>query len=480
MIVRWVETGRTELRLGTEGKVRSHKIDVLTGPNGSGKTDILAALASIDAGMTHSQKTKMGFKMAKVLRDTPTRTIVQTFSPFTRFAAPLIEWKSLSKIYTQGEYRDEKYVCIGLHRSYAGIGRNVSRRVLEEALFRLSESPEATKVLLGILYDLGFSGGFKLGYQVSLRGEDIFALLKNAEQPEQILSSLLQSSPPGARSGVLGRLRREVDEIGIREFSVRLRDAFQVILPYLNHNLKKNALVFKVELERIRHEFYVLQALAFLRRLEFLSLTECEIFRPKSDEGIDVADTSSGQQQLLCTLFGLATAIKSGSLVLIDEPELSLHPQWQSDFARNLDSILEHVSDCHVIIATHSPLIVQSLQALGAAIAQMGSHENPSDMLTSDQHAISSVEQTLVDVFNLPVAASAHVSNEIFNAVVDGEAGDGSSKIAALIRLNSLQNLYQTPGADGETLEMIKDAIRLIEEPQQEPPYRLSKARRRH
>jgi len=46
---------------------------------------------------------------------------------------------------------------------------------------------------------------------------------------------------------------------------------------------------------------------------------------------MDVTQTSSGQQQMLCSMLSLASALKDNSIVLIDEPELSLHPKaWET------------------------------------------------------------------------------------------------------------------------------------------------------
>lgn len=65
---------------------------------------------------------------------------------------------------------------------------------------------------------------------------------------------------------------------------------------------------------------------------------------------------SSGETQIVI-LFALA-AFEShdGSVFVVDEPELSLHPKWQKDF---MESFLKLCGDkSQVIVATHSPEIV--------------------------------------------------------------------------------------------------------------------------
>jgi ABC-type lipoprotein export system ATPase subunit len=68
---------------------------------------------------------------------------------------------------------------------------------------------------------------------------------------------------------------------------------------------------------------------------------------------------SSGEQHELVLLFDLIFRVDQDTLVLLDEPELSLHPEWQSSFVDDLMSIARN-SKFDVVLATHSPYIVNS------------------------------------------------------------------------------------------------------------------------
>lgn len=70
-----------------------------------------------------------------------------------------------------------------------------------------------------------------------------------------------------------------------------------------------------------------------------------------------VSQLSSGEQQIITIYVALLFVAHKGNLVLIDEPELSLHPQWQEAF---IDDVMEIAKMQHLqlIIATHSPNIV--------------------------------------------------------------------------------------------------------------------------
>ena len=49
--------------------------------------------------------------------------------------------------------------------------------------------------------------------------------------------------------------------------------------------------------------------------------------------------------------------IPDNSLILIDEPELSLHVAWQAQFLKDLETMAT-LSNFHAILATHSPEII--------------------------------------------------------------------------------------------------------------------------
>ncbi|MBL5906021.1 AAA family ATPase [Serratia fonticola] len=62
---------------------------------------------------------------------------------------------------------------------------------------------------------------------------------------------------------------------------------------------------------------------------------------------------SSGERQLLTMLYA-ASKMSEDSIVLIDEPEISLHIDWQEDL---LKKMLSQLSGRQIIVCTHSPSI---------------------------------------------------------------------------------------------------------------------------
>ncbi|MEB3282447.1 MAG: AAA family ATPase [Lyngbya sp.] len=66
---------------------------------------------------------------------------------------------------------------------------------------------------------------------------------------------------------------------------------------------------------------------------------------------------SSGEQHELVMLYELLFKVQPNSLILIDEPEISLHVAWQVEFLNDLQDILK-LANFDVLIATHSPDII--------------------------------------------------------------------------------------------------------------------------
>ena len=79
-------------------------------------------------------------------------------------------------------------------------------------------------------------------------------------------------------------------------------------------------------------------------------------------EKIQLECMSSGEKNNFLMFFDLIFYVFGGNLIdckifLIDEPEISLHINWQESFIDNLLKICE-INDCQIIVATHSPHIL--------------------------------------------------------------------------------------------------------------------------
>ncbi|MFE2522758.1 AAA family ATPase [Streptomyces sp. NPDC059382] len=78
----------------------------------------------------------------------------------------------------------------------------------------------------------------------------------------------------------------------------------------------------------------------------------------KSDDRVELGLSmlSSGEQHELVLVYDLLFNVQPGALVLIDEPEISLHISWQKRFIDDLRRISQLV-EFRSVVATHSPQI---------------------------------------------------------------------------------------------------------------------------
>ncbi len=97
-----------------------------------------------------------------------------------------------------------------------------------------------------------------------------------------------------------------------------------------------------------------------------------EGFRIEIDEGNSLVPSSlsSGEQQILVLAYEVLFKSEQETLVLIDEPELSLHVLWQDSFVEDL-SRMGAVRNLQFILATHSPSLIGGREDLKRSLDQV-------------------------------------------------------------------------------------------------------------
>lgn len=94
----------------------------------------------------------------------------------------------------------------------------------------------------------------------------------------------------------------------------------------------------------------------------------------QDDSEFDITGLSSGEKQVVYRVGYLLRNLKTiaGGIILIDEPELSLHPRWQIRYINFLRELFTEDGEMKVqfIIATHSPYLLKTtgLEDMGIAI----------------------------------------------------------------------------------------------------------------
>lgn len=139
---------------------------------------------------------------------------------------------------------------------------------------------------------------------------------------------------------------------------------------------------------------------------------------------VPLLEASSGELTLISTLVYLSVEVKEESVVLIDEPENSLHPEWQKQYVDRLASILFY-SGSKIFIATHAPIIVSGAQT-ESNLALRLFHVRPESVDLLDARS-KSVEATLWEVFQTITPQNHFVSQALSQELADLANGKRSS-----------------------------------------------------
>jgi hypothetical protein len=98
---------------------------------------------------------------------------------------------------------------------------------------------------------------------------------------------------------------------------------------------------------------------SLLKKIRVIS--RIEVYLSKGNREISILNASSGELSLITSIIYLSTAIDERTVILIDEPENSLHPLWQKEYTKTLLDLF-YLYEPKIIIATHSPIVVNGAE----------------------------------------------------------------------------------------------------------------------
>lgn len=348
---------------------------VFLGENGSGKSRILNSLA-----LFFSKKSKNSVELGPDQRH-PVRTIVMTHGigdsyPLDRSYKEC--YKTLDYIYLGNKTRNGHYSKNSLLER--------SLRILFERSGDFSDHRE----LYNAVFDfIGYEPVIQVKYSVDKKIES----LKNSPKYEDF---------------------KKTSELSSELFEDMLSKGQSLsatsILVTFDFNKKKSRINKECGLERAQ--------VRELLKLGYLKATEI-ITKTKTNRNVSSEGMSSGEVGILSSFLSLIASIRSESLILIDEPEVSLHPAWQIQYFSLLKKIVDTVKGCHVMIATHSHLLVSDLHPDYSSIIIVKS--DPSGDIQTQMLKYSpyswSAENILFEVFSVNSSRNYYFAQHVQNAL---------------------------------------------------------------
>jgi predicted ATPase len=211
-------------------------------------------------------------------------------------------------------------------------------------------------------------------------------------------------------------------------------------------------LIDEKSFEQLNKDFVMLE---HLRQLGIISAPEIEL---KRADGYSLQESSSGEYHFFSSVVGLMATVKTDSLVFIDEPEISLHPNWQMKyltFIRELFSSPEYATS-HIFVATHSHFIISDLKPENSKIIGLKRENGKIEMVNLPEGISTygwSAEEVLYSIFNVRSTRNSFLEYDL-------------TKLVTLVNRNSNQyeEIRRILGkistlilSDGDPLTIIKE-----------------------
>lgn len=175
-----------------------------------------------------------------------------------------------------------------------------------------------------------------------------------------------------------------------------------------------------------------LNYLPYLKRLDLITFPSITL--KKQSGYYDIGESSSGELHIITSIINLFGCIKQNALILIDEPEVSLHPNWQMKYIDLLNKAFKNFASAHFVICSHSHFLVSDLKPLQSNIISLKRGTPKDELELSLNKLISttipfetygwSAEQVLLEVFDTPTTRNFFIAerlSQIFKSATTSE-----------------------------------------------------------
>ncbi|TCS58967.1 putative AbiEii toxin of type IV toxin-antitoxin system [Primorskyibacter sedentarius] len=450
---------------------------IILGRNSIGKSQLLSDIAESlcleigeftsrrSSSLNISMTTSSGQNLTEIVMDgrgssdgktrprdvLPNRIVASATTPFDKFRL------SRDVIRERVPYRDDesmhheqRYYYVGLRdtngrtnfrsailRTIRGIFLNETRTADQLSKVKLVFEFLGLRPVVQVAYSLGVMSSARRLIEDLISGNPIdHAVLENSSTGKMNrLGLLLQTDPTG-----LDRVRRA--------------------LLHAKENYDHGPFQGRIEVEigQDTNAAALLSELFLLKDLRLLNFREVFLRRHDDGDPLEILQASSGEISIISGILGIASGIQDSSLILIDEPEISLHPEWQDRYLELLRETFSAFRGCHFIVATHSPIIVSDAKKEDTTVLNLthvldGSHQRES-------HFARSIDEIVATQFGVIDDDNLYVKQEIIraaNAIARGEVGSLDFKR----RLAMLKKLSKDLGASSKLGRAIDDISNL-------------------
>lgn len=373
----------------------SNWVSVIIGENGARKSFILRALCEAAFGARSFRPGRKGGSVGVSVDSTShfSRVIAISGTPLDRF--PRLGTTDIGS--RRAKSKRANYVYLGQRAENGMAGVTQSERSLVGALItnraRIKQNKE---ILTDIFAQLGLRPYIAIRLRLAGKENDIVSELFNSKV--LVLKKLLLQKLEGLAGDIetsqaFGLLRASE----VRQFAQRLNRLEEIKrVRDLLIEMGKGTVMLRFTVQSVVAKAMTLNVADWevLMRLGVVEIEGTSFMPVNASSGsrprIDGEHLSSGQWSWLANFVGLAVEVRDNSLILVDEPENSLHPAWQRKFVPTLEKIVGNSKKCQVIIATHSPLIASGIAPRSGNVRALIKHDSG-----GESQVVESVEKTV-------------------------------------------------------------------------------------
>ncbi|SEP01200.1 AAA family ATPase [Paenibacillus sp. OV219] len=404
---------------------------LLIGPNGMGKSFILSQIAESFRWLDHLKKQKRGrfvlknnwFQITYKMNNDIYQVEVQKKSVKLQKNKEKIEidnlklpsnvlalsYMSNDKFMFPNKKNDETYELykyLGLRDASNVTFSNSTIKKIVDNLSVISIDKVRIDKLTETLEFLKLEPRVQICFEAQRRANTFFNSILDNNEIEELIKNIKETSDFRADK-VKNWTREKIDSL-IHFINVTVKNRL------ISITKQNTTLCYDIDLNDISNNINFVkdyEYLSALISLKYLRLPKLKIARK---DLFDFEEASSGEKQFLFTTSQLLANLQENSLVLLDEPEISLHPNWQLEYMNCLKKVFAGCHS-HFIVATHSHFLISDLQPESSSIVSLnkGEYDTVESKLHDENTFGWSVEDVLYNIFGVYTTRNLYVAKRL-------------------------------------------------------------------